>query len=163
MRRREEAERELRASEERLRLALEAARMGTWDWDLLSNRQVISPEAEALLGLAPGSYTGETAQLWSAVFPEDRARVREIAQRALEMGELDLEYRVVWPDGTIHWLASKGRLLRDADGRAVRLLGVVRDVTARKQAVVVVQREREFSQGLIDSTTDGILAFDREY
>ena len=70
---REEPVPELPSSEERLRLALEAARMGTWEWDLLSNRQAISPEAEALLGLPPGSFTGQTEQLWSAVLPEDQS------------------------------------------------------------------------------------------
>jgi PAS domain S-box-containing protein len=154
---------ELPSSEERLRLALEAARMGTWEWDLLSNRQVISPEAESLLGLAPGTYTGQTEQLWLAVLPEDRAQVRQTVRRAVQMGELDLEHRIAWPDGTVHWLASKGRVRHDANGRPVRLLGVVWDVTERKHADLALRREQEFSRGLIESSTDGIMAFDLEY
>jgi PAS domain S-box-containing protein len=157
------AARDVRANEERLRLALEAARMGTWDWDLTSDRQVISTETEALFGFAPGAFTGDLDQLLASIHPEDRPLVREAAEQALDGGELRLEHRVVWPDGTVHWLETRGRVLRDSTGKPLRLLGVVRDVTDSKRMALALQREREFSQRLIESSGDGIMAFDLAY
>jgi PAS domain S-box-containing protein len=73
-------------------------------------------------------------QFQAAIHPDDRQLMHERTQRAREAG--DLEHRVVWSDGTMHWLASKGRVLRDAEGRTVRMRGVVRDITESNQAEV---------------------------
>jgi PAS domain S-box-containing protein len=154
---------EVFASEERLRLALEAARMGIWEWDLTNQRQVISPETEALFGFDPGTFTGDLGQLLAAIHRQDRAVVRGAVEQALDGRELKLEYRVVWPDRTVHWLETSGRVLRDAVGEPVRLLAVVRDVTESKRIALALERERQFSERLIESSGDGIMAFDLAY
>lgn len=128
-----EAEAALRASEARLRLALEAAQMGTWEWQP-GGAFVCSVTTEALLGLAPGTFAGTEAAFLACVHPDDRARVREAAAHAAGAGgEAVFECRVRWPDGSLHWLAIRGRPLNDLAGPAVRLTGIAMDVTPRQE------------------------------
>ncbi|HEU5323492.1 MAG TPA: PAS domain-containing protein, partial [Methylomirabilota bacterium] len=108
------AEQELRESEERLRLAVEAGRLGTWEW------KVGAPEA--------------TWSFEADIHPEDRARVRASVLEAVEGGEHRVECRIVRPDGAVRWVQGRGRLFHDAEGRADRLLGVWLDVTDQKEA-----------------------------
>jgi PAS domain S-box-containing protein len=125
--------RALRVSEERLRLALEGARVGSWHWDLLSGQLVCSDQCLALFGLAPGTAL-PYAQFLAALDPQDRAAVDAAVRHALEaQADYDVEYRTVWPDGTLHWLRAKGRGYYDANGRPCRMEGVVIDVTERKR------------------------------
>jgi PAS domain S-box-containing protein len=108
----------LRLSQERLALAQEAGRVGNWDWDLETGASTWSASLYRLLGLGQGRVppTGETFQ--ERVHPDDRAKVAEEAQAAIR-GEkpLDTEFRVVRPDGTVGWLASRGEVVRDEAGR----------------------------------------------
>ncbi len=144
---RRRAEEALRESEERLRLALEAAQVGIWDWDLRSGRVVWSGAMERLFGFAPGTFPGTISAVRQRIHPEDRAGVERARARTVEAGsEFVLEYRVLWPDSSVHWVASQGRALRNSAGQVVRLVGTAMDVTERKQAErgrqVLVQMER---------------------
>jgi two-component system CheB/CheR fusion protein len=124
----------LHAGEERLRLALDAGRMGVWDWDVATGRVVWSPTLEPLHGLPPGGFDGTFESFRALVHPEDRARVEAAIARAVaEHGEYEEELRVVWPDGSVHWLATKGLALGDRPGPASRLLGVTMDVDERRR------------------------------
>lgn len=135
------AEAALRASEERLRLALEAAVMGIWDWDPGSGRVVWSKEVEALYGLEPGSYDGTFETYMSLIHPEDRPVVAQLIGQVSERGgEFAVEHRAVWPDGTIRWLAGRGRAHLDTAGRLVRMAGTVMDVTDRHETKQELQR-----------------------
>jgi PAS domain S-box-containing protein len=128
------AESRARRSEARLRFALDAARMGTWDWDLASNRVQWSENLERIHGLPPGTFDGSFASYEREIHPEDRGRVLASARRALEEGVAhDVEYRIVAPDGTVRWVEGKGRV-EYADGRPVSMSGVCMDVTRRKHA-----------------------------
>jgi PAS domain S-box-containing protein len=131
----EEAREALRQSEERLLLALDAANMTAWEWDVATGRVVRSGNA---LGLPTSAgVLGPDAQRF--VHPEDRPGLRAAVVQALEgNGVLDEEYRVVGADGAVRWIASKGRATRDAAGRAVRLNGVSMDVTGRKRTEQVL-------------------------
>jgi PAS domain S-box-containing protein len=125
----------LQRSEERLHLALDAARMGIWYWSVGSDALVWSDNLRALYGLAPGQDVGGYEDFLSRVHPEDRAFVSESVARALqEGGALDYEFRIVLPDGRVRWIADQGRVERDADGRPVYLTGVCMDVTDRRTA-----------------------------
>jgi PAS domain S-box-containing protein len=126
-----EAEAARAASEARLSLALDAARMGTWEWHLPSGRFVCSAALEALLGRAPGAFAGTAAAFLACVHPDDRDRFRGIPTGLGGEGSEETELRLVWPDGSLHWLALTGRPLA---GEAATLAGVAMDVTARKRA-----------------------------
>ena len=131
---REEA---LRRSRERLRLALQAGRMGTWDWDIESGRVEWSPTLERLHGLAPGSFGGSFDDFQADIHPDDRQRVADRIRRVLESDQTDydIDYRIVPPNHLPHrCVEARGRVIRAPSGKPVRMLGVCMDVTERVQA-----------------------------
>ncbi|MBE9168103.1 PAS domain S-box protein [Pleurocapsales cyanobacterium LEGE 06147] len=126
---RQQTEDSLRAAEERLRLALAAARMIVWDWDLQTNRVICSEKAEAVWGIQVGAADDFVA----AVHPEDRAIVAQAAASAQQgEGIYSSEYRVVGPDGIVRWLHSRGRTHFNAAGQPQRIIGVSLDISAAK-------------------------------
>jgi PAS domain S-box-containing protein len=128
------SEEKTRQSEERLRFALEAAAMGTWDWDLATHAVRWSQNVELLHGLPPGTFDGTFASYEREIHPDDRDRVLASARRAIAAGvPHDVEYRIVAPDGSVRWVEGKGRVEYE-DGRPVRMTGVCMMVTRRKEA-----------------------------
>jgi PAS domain S-box-containing protein len=123
----------LQESERRLSFALDAARMGTWEWDVPTNKLVWSPQLEPIHGLAPGTFDGTFEGFSKAIHPDDREASQAAIARALESGtEFTTEFRVIYPDGSIHWIAGEGSVVRDKQGKPLRMAGVGMDVTARK-------------------------------
>jgi PAS domain S-box-containing protein len=133
----------LEESEQRLRLALEAGRMGVWDWDLTSGDIRWSHHLEESLGLPPGGFPGTLDAFRSFVHPDDLARVDAVIAAALEQGDYEDEVRVVRRDGAVRWMAASGIVLRDATGRAVRMLGVGVDVTERRRLEEEITRRAD--------------------
>ena len=129
------AEAQARRSEERLRFALDAASMGTWDWDLHDATTCEwSDNLARIHGLPDGAFDGTFASYEREIHPDDRERVLASVQRALSEGvPHDVEYRIVAPDGTVRWCEGKGRVEYE-DGRPVRMTGVCMMVTRRKEA-----------------------------
>ena len=128
------AEAALRDSERQLRLAVEGAKIGTWDYDLLTRRGHWSQRAAAIMGV-PHDQPLTERQRAEMVHPDDRQRIAEgTARLALAGNEFDTEYRIVRPDGAIRWVASHGVLMRDEAGTPVRAIGTLRDVTERREA-----------------------------
>ncbi|EYF00295.1 hybrid sensor histidine kinase/response regulator [Chondromyces apiculatus] len=124
----------LRQREERLRLALEAARMGWWDWDIVPDVLTWSDEFHTLFGRSPEPPRGGLDSLLAPMHPDDRPRGRQALLAALEHDTpYDLEFRIVRPDGALRWVASKGRVLRDPEGRPLRMTGIDLDITDRKE------------------------------
>ncbi|MEX0717668.1 MAG: PAS domain S-box protein [Planctomycetaceae bacterium] len=131
---RKRAEQQLRDSEERLRLALDAGRMGTWQWNVASGEVIWSPGLERIHGLAPGTFAGTFEAYQQDIHPEDRDRVLDTIRRTVdERRDHNLEYRIVWPDGSIHWLEARGKLIFDERGAPERLVGICADVTEAKR------------------------------
>jgi len=130
---RTEHERVSRADDDRLQLALAAASLGIWSWDLRSGTLVLSDLCLALLGLPPKTpmtYEG----LLASVHPDDREGLdREVRNAVRGGGAFECECRCVWPDGSVHWIGSRGRAYADHAGRPLRLEGVALDVTQRRQ------------------------------
>ncbi len=129
---------------DRVWLALDLTGMGWWDWDLVTDEVVWSENMFELLGLIPG-VEPLTYSLWrSSVHPDDLPRLDQAAAWHLQTQTLySEEYRVVHPDGTTHWLLSKGRGVYDATGQAVRMVGITLDITERKQLELALQTQEE--------------------
>jgi PAS domain S-box-containing protein len=135
---------ELRSNQQRLELAQRAGGTGAFSWDLTTDRVYWSPECEALYGMAPGTFAGRHEDARRPVHPDDYPRVQADVRRAIaSAGELDTEYRIVWPDGSVRWLAARGRVVTDDSGRAVRMIGVNSDVTARRRAATELAENEE--------------------
>ncbi len=145
---RKRTEEVLRSSEERLLLGLQAARMGTWDWNILENQIIWSANMEALFGLAPGEFDGSYEQFVARLHPEDRDRVLAAIAAAMTPGaNYDIEFRVLYPDGTVRWALSQGKVFYDASGQPIRMSGVDLDITDRKRAAEALQEsEARFRQ-----------------
>ncbi len=134
LREREQVADDLRDSEARLLLALNAGRLGAWDFELATGAIRWSTGVETLFGLAPGGFGGTYEAYLAVIHPEDRAAIVGAIERRIadpEGDALEVEHRVL-VDGDVRWLAGQGRVIRDASGRAVRMLGTVADVTQDK-------------------------------
>lgn len=128
---RKRAEEALRESESRLRLAVEAARMSTWELRLDTGERTLGENYAEVFGSAPQT----PGEFLEAVHPDDRAKLQQATQRAIEENlPYRLEYRVRTPAGDTRWLSSKGRVMRDEAGRPLRILGTVINITDRKRA-----------------------------
>jgi PAS domain S-box-containing protein len=129
------AERELSETNERLRLTMEAGGIGSWEWDVRSGKNLWFGQKHAQLGVRPEVHSESVEEFWDRVHPEDRGWLQNTVQKAMENhAELDVEFRVVWSDGSVHWLGSRARFFYGADGEAERMLGTAADITQRKQA-----------------------------
>lgn len=151
---RSRAEQALYESETRLRLALEAGRLGTWDWDINTNQVTWSTTLEAIRGLPAGTFPGTFEAYQRGIHPEDRDYVvHTLRQTFEERQEHHLEYRIQQPGGAVRWVEERGKLFRDADGQPARMTGVCIDVTDRKQAEAEIRRLNEtLEQRVVERT-----------
>ena len=135
--------RELAEKEARLRLALQAAHMGMFDWDMQRDTITWSQEHEQLWGFKRGEFDGQYTTFAQRVHPEDLPGVNaEVARCIAARVPFDCEYRVVWPDGSVHWVEGHGEFTFDDGGKPVRMRGVVQETTARRRSEDAL-RERE--------------------
>src|SRR5438876_336605 len=132
-RQRQTAEMALGKAQARMRFALEAAGVGTWESDIASGKTSWSDVLERLHGRQVGGFGGTFEAFIEAIHPEDQTRVRdEIARSRRDHTESRSEYRVVWPDRSIHWISRVGQTFYDEAGRPVRSAGVAMDITTQK-------------------------------
>ncbi|MBR8840843.1 MAG: PAS domain-containing protein [Stigonema ocellatum SAG 48.90 = DSM 106950] len=158
---RKQVEEILRSSEERLRLALEAAHMGTWDWNILRGQIHWSANLEALFGLAPGEFDGSYSMFVSSLHPDDRDRVLEAINRAVTTGaDYNIEFRVVYPNGTIRWALSLGKVVYDQAGQPVRMAGVDIDITERKKSETELREKQAWLKLGQKATKSGLWDWD---
>jgi PAS domain S-box-containing protein len=130
---RKRAQEALAISQERLLFATEGANLGIWNWNVVTGELIWSDRCKALFGI-PLEETMSYPRFSDALHPDDRERTDKAVKDALDNhADFDIEYRSLWPDGSIHWLAATGRGFYDASGTAVRLEGVVQDIAARKR------------------------------
>ena len=134
----------LRVSEERMSLAVESAQLALWDWDVANDRVWMTDEGRKFFGFEPGEPI-DYANLAGRVHPDDRAVRATAIQHALETGgSYEAEYRIILPDGSVRWIAARGRSPSPAVNDAPpRILGVSMDITRQKQAGAEAQLQRE--------------------
>ena len=124
----------LQESEDRLRLALTAARVGTWRWDLRTGTDTLDANLAALLGLGTTDTVVTLDEFFAAVHPDDRERTRAAFDEAVQTGaSLDVEFRVVRQDGAVRWLRDYGETILDAEGEPTYLTGAVVDITDQRE------------------------------
>jgi PAS domain S-box-containing protein len=132
---RKQVEEQLQRSQEQLAEAQRVAHLGSWEWDIETDAVAWSEECFRLFGRDPQEVPITYARFLESVHPEDRERVRQDVEQALEKREpYDLDYRVLHPNGTVRVLHGRGKVILDADGRPFKVIGTAQNVTERKQA-----------------------------
>jgi PAS domain S-box-containing protein len=154
---REEAERgraAIEASEQRFRLALDAGKMATWEWDIAGGRVYWSPQEERMFGIPDGTFSGTLEEYQARIHPEDRAKAKRTLQEALarQAQTHHVLHRIIRPDGELRWLDSYGRFIYAEDGTPLRLTGVSSDVTERQEDARRIRERDERFQALIAAT-----------
>ncbi len=135
---------QLRDNIEHLSLAHDAANAGTWEWNLKTHENVWADSIWRLYGLDPARDKASYETWLRVIHPEDRDRIDQTVKAAAATGEeLKAEWRVCLPDGSQHWMMSRGRPVRDEDGQIDRYMGVVIDVTDRKEAEERLRQSEE--------------------
>jgi PAS domain S-box-containing protein len=155
------AESALRESEQRLALAQTAAKLGSWDWNLRTNAHNVFGEYLRLYGL-PRDHPPLTYEEWlQAIHPDDRQRVQALVREATEQTHVwDTEFRVIWPDGTVHWMLGRGTVFFDDCGQAVRIAGVNLDITDRKQAEAALRESELQYKEVFDNISECMFLID---
>jgi len=140
-------------SEERMRLSQHYARIGTWEWEIASGALYWSEQIGPLFGYRDAIPETTYENFLNAIHPEDRQRVIDAVNDCIQNNlHYEIEHRVVWPDGTIRWLLERGDTLRTADGKPLRMLGVVQDVTEHKQSLVALTESEELFREMAENT-----------
>lgn len=153
-------------AEPHLQLALEAAHMAIWDSSIVNGQvaqgEVIwSPQGAQLLGLEERHQTQNFHQFLACVHPDDSQFVLQTLQEgALHCGKYALEYRVIWPDASLHWLAAQAQVFCDDHGEPRRTLGIIWDITDRKFEALATARQKELAEVTLRSIGDGVITTD---
>jgi PAS domain S-box-containing protein len=156
-----EAEAALHESEERFRFAQRAAGIGTFDWDIATGINKWTPELEAMYGLPSGGFPGTQKDWEDLVHPDDRARAVQRVKESLETGApMEHEWRVIWPDGSVHWIAGRWQVFKNATAEPFRMMGVNIDVTDRKNMEEALRESEERLRLAIKATNDAIWDID---
>jgi len=133
--RRKQAEAALRESESQLRLAMEAAQMGMWYWEADTDRFTHSEGLNVLFGRPVEAGSVDYRVLQERMHTDDRDLFAATLRHAIKHGgDFQVDYRVVWPDTSVHWIANRAHVHRGPDGRAQRVIGVAMNITDRKMA-----------------------------
>lgn len=150
---RKRAEEARRQSEERLALALSAGRLGIWDWRL-DGDLIWDDQTFRILGYQPGEIKPSRQAWGDRLHPDDRARAEAVVEQSfLEPGDYTSDYRVIWPDGSIHWITAFGHVEFSADNRPARSYGVRIDVTDHKLAEeALLQANQNLEKRVLDRT-----------
>jgi len=148
------AEETLRETKAALEFALESARIGDWDLDLIHDTSRRSLRHDQCFGYEtpiPEADWGIEVFI-GHLHPDDRRRVEESLRGAVhELRDWDSEFRVVWPDGSLHWLAARGSIYRTTEGKATRMLGIVMDITDRKSAEETLAASEQLARGQVEA------------
>ncbi|MEG4108948.1 protein kinase domain-containing protein [Microcoleus sp. S13_C5] len=132
---RQRIENALRQSEEQHRLTMDFTHIGSWNWNIIENTTEWNDNHARLLGLVPGKVENKTQAWRDRVHPEDIHRVEQAVSTSLATHtDCEVEYRVIYPDGSIHWLVGRGRGIYNEAGQPVQMLGVILDISDRKRA-----------------------------
>ena len=151
-----QAEKELRQGRERYAMAQKAANIGSWHWNMQTDELHWSEQVEPMFGFKPGEFAKTNEAFLKCIHPDDLQSVTDSVDAAVETnGKYDIEHRIVWPDGTIRWVAETGEIAQDEDGKNTHMLGIVQDVTKRKRAEKELHKSREVYRQLFTEMTSG--------
>lgn len=149
---------DLHLSRERYALAQRAASIGSWDWVIATNELHWSDAIEPMFGYGPGEFDGTFAAFFDRVHPDDLGMILNAVNACIaNNAEYRVEHRIIWPDGTVRWVLEQGDVQRDAAGNALRMLGVVQDITSRKTTEQALRDSEERYRLLVEMLPETVL------
>lgn len=154
------AQQALQDTQVRLEATLVASEIATWTWDIKNDRVVADQNLARMFSVAPEDAAGGRIESYfKAIHQDDAERVKKLLGKAMQeqSGQYETDYRLVQTDGSIRWVTARGKVERDDEGNAVRLPGVVMDITERKQAEEHVTYQKRLLEALTESVLDAIL------
>lgn len=155
---------------DRLLLALRNARMGIWEWSIRSSRASYFGEYENLFGMPVEAFGNTVPDIRQNIHPDDQARTAQAFQHAVRTGaDFNETYRIIWPDGGIHWIHTHGKPVFDERGNLQRIVGTIQDVTERRQVEAErarlnaqIHEQARQTEQILMAVPAGILLLDAE-
>ena len=155
---RKTAELRLQENQIRLELAMRAVNMGVWSWDIQQNLRTFDEQTCALLGLDRSMFKGSAEEFLAVIHTDDREVVKRALTNTLENdSNYEVEYRVIWPDNSLHYVSARGKLIRSESGVSLRIKGVLWDDTARKQSGQLLKENEERYRAIFSGSPDAYL------
>jgi len=146
------AQQALQESEARLSLAYQVSRMGAFEWNMQTGVNRWSTELEEMYGLSPGSFPQTQAAWQNLIHPDDRDKLEVAAQQAIDTGQpVEAEWRVSWPDGSIHWIFGRVQVFKDEAGQPSRMSGINIDITERMLAQQAIEESEARFRNMADT------------
>jgi PAS domain S-box-containing protein len=159
---RKEAEDALRRSEERFRFVTENLQDAVWSADLSGRYEFLSPNMERIYGRPLAEMVANPAFWIEAAHPEDKAKVQASGDALLRNGHIELEYRILLPDGTERWISDRKTHLLDAHGKPFRIAGILSNITERKRTEEILAASEEKYRALVETTNTGYRITDKD-
>jgi PAS domain S-box-containing protein len=142
-------------SEERLKEAQQIAHVGSWDWDVVNNRETWSQETYDIFGVDPKNFTPDYKNFIKRIHPEDRESVSKAVEAGLEKDvPVDVDYRIRLPDGSERVINSQGKIFRDKKGKPLRMAGTCHDITQRKKAEEAIAKSEEKHRLILENVDE---------
>ena len=155
---RDKAIKDLELNERRYRLAQKAANIGSWEWNIITNELVWSEKIEPMFGFAKGKFKGTYESFLECIHPEDRDFVVKSVNDSLNNNKkYVIEHRIIWPDNTIRWVLERGDVIRDKNGKATRMIGVVQDITDKKEMEEFLKQKKEDLEEIVKERTEELI------
>lgn len=159
-------EENLKKNQNRYALAQKVAKIGSWDWNMITDELTWSEMIIKMFGFNKGETRGKISDFWGRLHPDDIPMIKEKIRATIENNDdYNVDHRIIHPDGTILWVHEAGNVFRNKDGKPVRMIGVVQDITERKKAEELLKESEEkyrrfFEEdlsGVFISTPEGII------
>lgn len=160
---REKVIRELEINEQRYSLAQRAANIGSWDWNIISGDLIWSEKIEPMFGFKKGKFRGTYESFLESVHPDDRDFVIKSVNDCLKHKKrYSIEHRIIWPDGTTRWVLERGNVIRDKNGKPKRMLGIVQDITNKKEMEDELKKRKNQLEKMVEERTAELININKK-